>query len=161
MSRVSTLIFFYLFVNIITIQSFSIFLALSKPTLILSASIFFYIYIFVDIILRKYFFQPIPHLSTFIFCYLVIKILLLYIASLLSLSCTIFRISKSNSEALSEGRGRFVSSAVFAERNRKRVLQTARNKKCLHPEVHIIFSSTHVQKPCVFKYLKQTGRPNF
>ena len=53
-----------------------------------------------------------------------------------------------------DGRRRFLSSAIFEERNRRQVLQIARDNKCLHPEVHIIFSSTHIQNPQVFKYIK-------
>ena len=42
-----------------------------------------------------------------------------------------------------------------------RVLQIARDKKCLNSEVHIIFSSAHIRKLWVFKYLKQARHVNF
>ena len=60
--------------------------------------------------------------------------------------------------AIRDGRKRFLlSSAMFAERDQRRVLQIAWDKKCIHPEVHIIFSSTHARKPCVFKNLKRAA----
>ena len=57
--------------------------------------------------------------------------------------------------------GVFLSSAMFAERDRRRVLQIARDTKCLHPEVLIIFSSTHLRKPRVFEYVMRAGRAKF
>ena len=49
---------------------------------------------------------------------------------------------------------------MFAERD-WRVLPIMRDKKHVHPWVHIIFSLTHARTPRVFKYLKRAGRANF